>query len=106
MLPSAMAKRLGIDRTELEVLEAQERAHSLPGSYRNLEDYLGVQVLQAQQREWETIMLALDFARMKAEASFEGTDEFHAKLRVFVATLEVVGDLSEHKPVGNYPSGC
>lgn len=81
-----MAVRLGINETELDTLKAQEKERKLPGGYAHLSDCIGSRLLQKQNSEWVQLMEKINEARRKAH-TFEGTEELHNKLQVFVESL-------------------
>jgi hypothetical protein len=77
------AVRLGINERELEVLKAQEAAGTLPGSYANLADYLGANLLMRQNEEWAKLVGNLKGLRNRL-TTFKEIDQFHASLREFI----------------------
>lgn len=87
MTVEEMARRLGIEDTELDVLRAQEQAQSLPGNYKRLSDYLGARVLEAQNQRWAELLVRLNAKRAQL-TSFEAVDQFLADLEAYVKSLE------------------
>ncbi len=86
MTNEEMAKRLGIDHAEFEILVAKEIEGVLPRKYLFLRDYLGTELLELQNSERRTLMDAIEAAYRQVK-EFEEAEQFIEKLRKFVANL-------------------